>query len=220
MFLLLARHGYTYTPGGPTKWYGSTEDVPLHDYGRMQAAVLGAAINRAKIQIARAITGPLQRTQDTMSIALSHIVPEQKPGGFETDARLLEVHYGVWSGRLSADVAKDYPTEERAWAKHSVWPTNMGFKPGEAEVTQQVQDLAEDMAKQYGDSDEVVFLVSSNGLLRYFLKLVEGEWEKRCATTTFKLYETQWGLLEWKHGKWTLHNWRESNEQVQLPAAA
>jgi broad specificity phosphatase PhoE len=217
MFLLLARHGYTYEPGGPTFWYGSTEDVPLHAYGRMQAAVLGASINRAKIKLARVITGPLQRTQDTTSIALSYIAPDLKPAVFETDARLTEIHYGIWSGRPSADIAKDYPAEERAWAKHSVWPSNMGFAPSEVEVTAQVHGLATELAEQYGNSDDVCFLVSSNGLLRFFLKLVEGEWEKRCASTTFKLYETQWGLLEWKGGRWTLHNWRETNEQVQLP---
>jgi probable phosphoglycerate mutase len=61
--VILCRHGNTFAKGEKVVMVGAKEDLPLTDEGFRQAADVGEALRGVASQIARIISGPLQRTR-------------------------------------------------------------------------------------------------------------------------------------------------------------
>lgn len=96
--IYLARHG-------ETSWTISQQhtgrtDIPLTPRGETNARQLGARL--AGIEFARVFTSPLQRARQTCELS-----------GFgnraQIDADLVEVDYGRYEGRRTADIRKEAP---------------------------------------------------------------------------------------------------------------
>ena len=135
--LYFVRHGET--DWNRTLRYQGQSDVPLNDTGRAQARRNGAALaaHLADPAAFDYVASPLGRTRETMRIVRAAL--SQPPGAFVTDARLLELNYGVWQGQLSADLPRTDP-EGVAW-RHAD-PVNWRAAGGEsyAELTARVLD--------------------------------------------------------------------------------
>ncbi len=100
MRLLLVRHGQT-------DWnlegrYQGRVDVPLNGAGREQAAQL--ARDLADRQIDLLVSSPLQRALDT-----ARAIARGRDLGVRVDPRFREINLGEWEGRLSTEIARDYP---------------------------------------------------------------------------------------------------------------
>lgn len=97
--LILVRHGETeWSRSG--RHTGRT-DVPLTTAGEDQALAVGAELSKLDVHPVRSLTSPLQRAVVTADLAG---FPEA-----ELDRRLVEVDYGDYEGRTSAEIREERP---------------------------------------------------------------------------------------------------------------
>ncbi|MGY6628119.1 MAG: histidine phosphatase family protein [Oceanicaulis sp.] len=199
MRLILARHGNTFEAGETPVWVGAREDYPLTAKGEDQSRAIGAALTFAGIAPARIIAGPLKRTREGASLAA-------RACGFggvvEIDERLKEIDYGVWGGRSDADIAQDWGAGAiEAWRERSVVPDGAGWTPDpqtiEAHATAVLGALGEIPG---GD----VLLISSNGILRYFHRLIAGA---GAPPEEAKVKTGHMGAARLAGGSWALDFW-------------
>ncbi|MDC0357194.1 histidine phosphatase family protein [Oligoflexia bacterium] len=184
MEIILARHGNTFNPGDKIVWVGSSNDLPLVEKGEQQARELATALSQAPLKPTAIYCGPLQRTARYAELMIEELGVAVEP---TVDLRIDEVDYGEWSGLSNAEVADHFSAQElEAWNKCSKWPTSGVWRSSEKEVIKNVFSFAEDIARWHSATD-VVIVVSSNGVLRYFLKLIEREFETRIQTESFKM---------------------------------
>lgn len=94
---------------GETDWnrdrrYQGQRDIPLNETGRAQARRNGEALRAflPAIRDASFLASPLGRARETMEIVRREL--DLPPGGYETDARLMELSYGAWEGTLQDDL--------------------------------------------------------------------------------------------------------------------
>jgi len=160
---------------GETNWnaegrYQGSKDIPLNDRGRGQAALnahlLKELLDRAERTPAdfNWYVSPLGRTRETMDLV-------RKGAGaplpnVTVDPRLIEISFGVYEGRLHADLAAG----EMAIAGErdaSFWH----FRPAEGESYEDVAKRVLDFgASLTGPS----IIVSHGGILRVLRHLIEG----------------------------------------------
>lgn len=101
--VLLVRHGRT-TANASGVLAGWTPGIGLDDTGRAQAEGLAARMSAAGLPIARVVSSPLQRCQET-AVALAAAAASGLP--VLADDRLGECRYGAWTGRTLAELAKE-----------------------------------------------------------------------------------------------------------------
>lgn len=104
--IYLCRHGVTdWNRDG--RWQGQT-DVPLNETGRLQAAALAESLRG--VPLVAVYTSTLQRAIQTGQIvARLHGIP------LFHDARLREMHLGLWEGTQRADRARLDQQVMAAW---------------------------------------------------------------------------------------------------------
>src|SRR5690606_18800395 len=94
-----------------------------------------------------------------------------------------------------------------AWRERSVWPADAGWSPDEATLEARVLAFAEEAVAGLPAEDSVL-VVSSNGVLRYFLKLIPGAFDQAVAEGTAKVgtgklcclthdEQSGWSLVFW-----------------------
>lgn len=184
MLLLLARHGNTFETGGKAVWVGARTDLPLTAKGREQAQALGQALAPIAPRIKRIVAGPLQRTREHAE-AGAKMLRLQIP--IEIDQRLREIDYGAWEGKSSEEIeALGGGPELEAWNKKGEWPRTPGWEPSPEIIAANAGQLAGECAATLGAS-EAALLVTSNGILKFFLKLVPGTYEDMAARGALKV---------------------------------
>ena len=160
---------------GETDWnaegrYQGSKDIPLNNRGRGQASLNGELLRQLLDRSGRApidfswYVSPLGRTRETMDLVRKG-TGEPLPG-VTVDPRLIEISFGIYEGRLHAELANG----EMAIAGErdaSFWH----FRPPEGEsyedVTRRVGDFG---ASLTGPS----VIVSHGGILRVLRHLIEG----------------------------------------------
>ena len=98
---LLIRHGRT-SANATGILAGHTEGVDLDERGREQAAEL--ALRLLRVPLAAVVTSPLLRT---VSTAQALIAPRDSAPPLHLDERVIEAHYGDWTGRALKELAKE-----------------------------------------------------------------------------------------------------------------
>jgi probable phosphoglycerate mutase len=96
--LYFVRHGET--DWNAVRRYQGQTDVPLNDKGRGQARRNGRMLRERLARPAELdfVASPLLRAAETMSIMRHEI--GLSPDDFRRDARLQEIHFGHWEGRI------------------------------------------------------------------------------------------------------------------------
>lgn len=110
MSLYLARHGKT-DWNIARRWQSST-DIPINDIGRGQARQLAGLIKSQKIVFGRVLCSPLVRARETAEILTNDIGPTP-----EIDERLTELDFGLFEGRLEADLRAELGHTYDEWKK-------------------------------------------------------------------------------------------------------
>lgn len=207
MQIILSRHGNTFLPDDIPVWVGAKQDLPLVDSGKLQAEYLGLALQRAGIQLQAVYCGPLKRTRDYAARVLKALNSPLKP---IVDSRLNEIDYGNWSGLNSVQIREmGEGAELSAWENFSVWPTNSDWQGSAAQIVSEVKTLAEDLVKRYKPSDSVL-LISSNGRLRYFLKLIPKAFEQYTENKAIKVLTGNICFFLYENKKWQIKFWNKS----------
>lgn len=106
MRVILLRHG-------ETAWnrdgvFRGTEDVPLNDQGKKQAALTGQRLQNT--DISRVYTSPLSRSRDTAALAA-----RAKGLSVENKGFLKDMYFGQWQGLRVEEVASRWPKEYGLW---------------------------------------------------------------------------------------------------------
>jgi len=173
---------------------------------------VGQSLKRAGFQMDRLLCSQLKRTHDYAKTLAMELGAPREP---KVRADLNEIDYGSWGGLSTDEILSKDPRAKEAlerWEKESVWPELSPWKPGAQELSARVKDLAEELARE-GAGDSVI--VSSNGVLRYFLKLIDGEWERRVGIRDFKMKTGHCGLIEYDKGAWKVLGWNLSPAELE-----
>lgn len=207
MRIILARHGNTFAAGEKVCWVGSRNDLPLVEQGVLQAQKVGQSLQEVPIEAI--YFAPLKRTHDFAQIVaeFAKTAPLMKE-----DKRLTELDYGDWSGLTDDEVAEQFGADAlENWVNKSIWPQQSGWASSESIVSEEIRDFIAEITSQVADSANVL-IVSSNGRLRYFLKLIVGEFEKRAAAKSFKVATGKVCLLAKVDSKFCVELWNEAPE--------
>ena len=191
---------------GPVEWYfvrhGQTdwnatdriqgqEDAPLNDHGRGQARANGerfATLWRHD-EPPHMVVSPLSRTRETADIFRE---AAGLAGGYETDERLKEIHFGDWQRRTLVDVWHETPdpVEER---KRDKW--NFVVPGGESYAL-----LATRAAPVLDTLPERAIIVCHGGTMRTFIRGLTGLPEAEAAELTIP-QDRMW-LWDGVRGEW------------------
>ena len=207
MQLLLARHGNTFESNETPTWVGARNDLPLTKTGIAQAKNLALYIKSNNIKLDAVYCGPLQRTKIYAETILNDLASALHP---IIDQRLNEIDYGSWSGLTSVQVQENFGSKElERWEKYSAWPITGDWQGSEQTIITNVAAFSNDLVKKYS-SDATILAVSSNGLLRYFLKLMPHEFDTRVKNQDFKIATGRICKLIYQNNLWRLDFWNIS----------
>lgn len=212
MRLLLARHGNTFGPGDTPVWVGAEQDMPLVESGRQQAQTLGAALKGAGLTPNRIITGPLKRT-----LEYAAIVRDLTDGPVvEIDHRLREINYGAWGGKTTEEIIERHGESlVRAWNDRGQWPEQAGWEPTLTALRRDLKHLVNDVQHRAG-GDDLILLVSSNGILRFFLDLVPGAFALKARDMSLKTATGAISCLTRQGSLYQVAFWNEKPDTAPL----
>ena len=137
-----------YIRHGETEWnalgrFQGSQDIPLNDLGRQQAAHAGGIVKDLFARDGRAATdlhyvsSPLCRARSTMeAVRVQLSLP---PDNYALDARLREVGYGLWEGSTLAQQEASDP-DIFALRRLDKWETSPPEGESYASVTQRVRE--------------------------------------------------------------------------------
>ena len=184
MKILLGRHGNTFGPNDTVVVAGCSNDIPLVEKGIEQANTLADALLQGDIKPKAIYCSSLRRTKDYAQIIIQRLdLPYQSL----VDTRLNEIDYGDWTGLSNHQVCTQFSEQDlQNWDEQCIWPEGGNWKGSPQETQSEVQSFASDLSKKYTE-DDLVLVITSNGRLRYFLQLVDGELPKRIEDKTFKV---------------------------------
>jgi broad specificity phosphatase PhoE len=169
VIVILARHGNTFAPGESVVWVGRHQDVPLVDAGRTQAVRVAACLRDAGVVPDEIRCGPLSRARQYAAIINAEL------GGASpssVDPRLDELDYGAWGGLTREQVEDRFGSAAlERWEQESIWPSGAGWGDSAESIEAEVRSLWDELCRK---GPRLALLVSSNGRLRFFLKLVGG----------------------------------------------
>ena len=151
---------------GETAWnvegrFQGQKDTALNEKGLAQAATLGERL--AGHSFEAVLTSPLDRAKKTAELAASKC----KFGEFTEIPAFTEINHGDWEGRLSTEVAEEWPELLRRW--HTAPETvKMPGEGGESleDIARRAVSAVEAAAKKYkGD----VLLASHDAVIKVLL---------------------------------------------------
>ena len=117
-----------------------SQDFPLNDVGRAQAAAIAAEI--AALEPVRILSSPLSRAADT-----AQCVSDLMGIPVELDERLRERDYGQWEGLSRDEIFERDPEQFEVW-RDGGQPVGLGIEPNTivgARVAAAVVDASEQM---------------------------------------------------------------------------
>lgn len=168
MKLILARHGNTFNPDDKTVWTGSANDLPLVPKGIEQAEAVGHWLRKNNIEPDVVFSGSLKRVHDFVKISIDVAGITRNP---IIDVRLNEIDYGAWTGISDEEVIEKFGiTDLQNWREKSIFPT-VGWGETEESVIRRISTFVDFLKQDH--QDDTVYVVSSNGTLRYFLKALD-----------------------------------------------
>jgi probable phosphoglycerate mutase len=210
MKIILSRHGNTFSASDPVVWVGATQDLPLVDSGILQAKCLAQALQKSEIHPKAVYCGPLRRTREYAAVVLEQLHSSLKP---IIDARLNEIDYGNWAGLSNTQIQEiDEGDELAAWENLSVWPKIARWSGSPTQMINEVKTFSRGLAAQY-DPTDTILVITSNGRLRYFLKLIPGLFEQYVKNKAFKVATGNICLMTYER-KWQIKFWNKKPEYL------
>ena len=135
--ITLLRHGHS-TANAKGILAGRDNSIHLSDLGTRQALALVDVLKSKKFD--RIITSPITRCKETLKPLLQYL--DSHTSGSRTeyaqDKRLIEMDYGLWSGRKLSTLAK-----KSEWSEIQRRPSSVRFPEGESflEMQSRLSDL-------------------------------------------------------------------------------
>lgn len=204
-YLLLARHGNTFAPGQKAVWVGARNDLSLVDSGVAQAESLAQALEKASIKPEATYAARLKRTVSYAQIVHDQL---QLSKAVILDHRLDEIDYGSWSGLSNDEIKSKFgDIELNEWMQYGKWPAS--FAGSESVIEEQVESFVQEVVEEQADK-KLTLAVSSNGRLKYFLKLMQDIYSDYIEHAKWKVATGNICLLSYSKGLWDLICWNEN----------
>ena len=134
---------------------------------------------------------PMRRTRETMERIRAAMGLD--PGGFRTDLRLMELHFGDWQGYTYAELEAILPGSTAA-RLHDKW----NFRPP-GEASESYAMLSRRIAEWLGEIDRPTITVTHGGVIRTLFRLA-GATEAEAAALDVpqdKVLRYEDGRLDW-----------------------
>ena len=132
------------------------------------------------------------------------------------DERLREIDYGLWEAKSSEEIqAMGGGDELDVWNKTGEWPHSPGWTPPAETIAANAAELAGECATTLGEGDAAL-LVTSNGILKFFLKLVPGAFEDMAAQGALKVATGHACALRHSARGWEVVFWDREPAQLTL----
>jgi broad specificity phosphatase PhoE len=132
------------------------------------------------------------------------------------DERLREIDYGQWEAKSSEEIEALGGSEElSAWNKLGEWPRTPGWTPSPEAIAANAAELAASSAAALGENDAAL-LVTSNGILKFFLKLVPGAFEDMAARGALKVATGNCCALRHSTKGWEVAFWDCTPSQIDF----
>ncbi len=201
--LIIARHGNTFTPDQTPTRVGARTDLPLIESGQEQARKIGAWLKEQNIYPEIVYSSELQRTKQTAEIAIETLGYKQPVFPLSI---FNEIDYGVDENqpedkviaRIGAQAIKD-------WDAHAVVPDGWKFNPDEC-IENWKNFAAQILNDSKQDTDDVVMVVTSNGIARFAPHLT-GDFKGFARQHHIKLSTGALGILKFEDEKWVITGW-------------
>jgi probable phosphoglycerate mutase len=170
--IVFSRHGNTFAAGERAVWVGARSDLPLVSEGFLQAERVADHLRENGLAPTRIVTGPLRRTRE-----FADVIARAFGAPVEIDDGLREIDYGHWEGLDNAEVVARFGEDVlRAWEDRLAWPgPESGWGESDAEVADRVRGSLARLAAHASP----VYACTSNGILRYVRRLVDGATDSR-----------------------------------------
>jgi len=165
MVLYLYRHGNTFDTGDKVVQVGLKSDLPLTQHGEEQANNFGQYLQSHNIIPSHIYSGSLQR--QTKSLELINTYAPNATTQKQVSA-LNEIDYGLWEGLSADEIKQKWPERDQSWQHHAKWQTNI-FLGTQQEHTNQLLHFFETLRQNQLSDKSPQILISSNGIIRYFL---------------------------------------------------
>lgn len=207
MRLILCRHGNTFGPGDAVVWTGSSNDLPLVEKGFEQAEAVANWLADNHYTPDKIYAGHLKRVHDFAS----HIKDKNNLAtSLQSDARLNEIDYGAWTGKSDENVIAHYGASDiQNWREKSQFPSAGIWGESEVEVLARTKNFMTDLMAK-AKQDETIFIVSSNGILRYLLKgFDEALFQSQLEKGEFQVKTGRLCMLSLENGVKTLNFWNK-----------
>ena len=160
--ILLVRHGETRLTLEDR--FAGSNDEPLSDEGREQAASLGLRLS--SVPIAAAYASPMARTMETAQlVAAPHGLPVQ------TAAALREIDYGNWEGLTRDEVIDRFPQAYGLWEEDPLLVAPEGGESGLSVIHRALPFLREIIERH---RHQTVLVVSHKGTNRLLVSSLLG----------------------------------------------
>ena len=129
---------------------------------------------------------------------------------------MREIDYGLWEAKSSEEIqAMGGGDELDAWNKTGEWPRAPGWTPPAETIAANAAELAGECATTLGEGDAAL-LVTSNGILKFFLKLVPGAFEDMAARGALKVATGHACALRHSARGWEVVFWDREPAQFTL----
>jgi len=209
MDILFGRHGNTFGPGDKVVWVGRETDLELVDKGWQQARAFGSALLRINMVPDRVYCASLKRTRGFAEAMGEVQMRWRQP---VVDSRLDEIDYGKWAGLTSDEINA---TEEgrhalEGWTAHDLWPAGAGWASRDDEIKGAIQSFIDEVLVTAGPKERVL-VVSSNGILRFFPKLLKAV---NLELPSYVMKTGHAGLISGEPGAFRVRFWNVSGEAL------
>lgn len=232
--LIIARHGNTFTSDQTPTRVGARTDLPLVESGQEQARRIGAWLKDNNIYPETVYSSELQRTKQTAEIAIKelgypqpiyalNIFNEIDYGVDENQtedkviARIGEHAIKDWDDKTIVPDGWQFDPQEciKNWKNFAAQHTNtsitsqrkLGSHEDANKSPYQVRDdVLGSRDNPIGDIEEIVMVVTSNGIARFAPHLTDN-FEEFADNHKIKLSTGALGVLKFEDNKWVIKDW-------------
>jgi broad specificity phosphatase PhoE len=197
--IIVGRHGNTFEASQKVVMVGAKQDLPLTEFGRQQARLVGEGLKSYASVVESVRAAPLARTLEYAQILCGSagVAPQ-----VVIDQRLTELDYGAWGGLSDAEIVAlcgaALPLED--WRERSLRPQRFPFEPSAEAVECEVRALLEELAQvRVG----VSVVITSNGRLREIGRLIG----QQHSLQSWKVGTGKLCVLEYAHSSWSIVAW-------------
>ena len=227
--LIIVRHGNTFNADDTPTRVGTLTDLPLVESGQEQARKIGAWLKDKELYPEIVYSSQLQRTKQTAEIAVQALGYKQPIFPL---AIFNEIDYGVDENQTEDKViARIGEQAIKDWDEKAIVPQGWKFNPqecienwqnfakqhistpitsqrtlGSSDNLQKIPDQIWDVAEGDLNAEEIIMVVTSNGIARFAPHLTEN-FEEFARNHKIKLSTGALGILKFENDKWTITEW-------------